>query len=288
MSDIWFMLQDQDRYIYHYTSSSTLVNNILPDRQFLFSRFQNVNDPRESKDWMFNYHSITDSPGIDYQSIETILNTKLKHSWRVGCFVSDPYEALVTQEREDRGENIIMAGYERGHSHPRMWSQYGEDYRGACLVFDKEKLDAEIQALSKTNGYKVYAGKVEYRNPRIGIVIGKPNALTISLDAIKAMGFSNAIEAHILQHWKELFFIKARDWEQEREFRWVVSGNNNEDLYISIDSLVGIALGDRFPDDYKIVIGKFARSNPVSAATMHWKNGFPQPYPEHWRLLLEG
>ena len=58
MNDLWYALQREDRYLYHYTRAETLVNHILPSESLRFSRFQNVNDPRESKDWVFGYLSI--------------------------------------------------------------------------------------------------------------------------------------------------------------------------------------------------------------------------------------
>jgi hypothetical protein len=180
MSDIWYMLQDCERYVYHYTRASTLVDSILPSGQMRFSRFQYVNDPRESKDWLFNYRSVRADLNFAVGPIETKLNQLLKHSWRVGCFASDPYEALVTREREDRGEDILGALYERGHSRPRMWAQYGDDYSGACLIFEKATLDADIRSFCKGVGSTVHAGKVVYRNPRVVPNLTQPDALTIS------------------------------------------------------------------------------------------------------------
>jgi hypothetical protein len=221
--------------------------------------------------------------------MEAKLNEQLKHSWRVGCFVSEPYEALVTRERDDRGEDIFGAAYERGHSRPRMWAQYSENYKGACLVFDKYKLDADIRSFcSSVGSSRVHAGNVVYRNPRVLPSRTQPNPLMISVDEIDRLGFGDAVEAHISRHWKDLFFVKSRDWEQEREFRWLVRGDGNEDFYIGIrNSLVGIALGDCFPNPLNVAVGQFAKLNPISVAVMNWTNGFPQPHPTDWRQLLE-
>jgi hypothetical protein len=251
-----------------------------------FSRFLNVNDPRESKYWRFGYTG--GDPAKD-RLIEEKLNHSLKHLWRIGCFVSDPYEALITKRREDLGEDILGAVYERGHSRPRMWAQYGENYKGACLVFDKAKLDSDIHTLSREMGFKVFADKVDYRNPRVVFDLRRPGALMIYVDEINRLGFDGAVQAHVSRHWKELFFLKSRDWEQEREYRWLVGGKRDEDFYIDIqNSLVGIALGDLFPDDLKDEVGQFSRSNPaISVAIMRWQNGVPQPDHMPWRLLIK-
>jgi len=125
---MWYMLQDADRYVYHYTGAAVLTDHILPGGRLRFSRFGNVNDPRESKNWVFNYHMVQCClETADEDQIKRDLNLRLKDSWHVGCFVSDIYEALSTKQREDRGEDIIGAMYERGHSRPRMWAQYGDN-----------------------------------------------------------------------------------------------------------------------------------------------------------------
>jgi hypothetical protein len=283
VNDIWYLLQDHERYVYHYTKAGTLLDSLLPTGEFRFSRLENVNDPRESKAWLFNYYSAARLPEFDADAVGAKLNDLLKHSWRMGCFVADPYEAVITKAREDRGEDIHAAPYERGHSRPRMWAQYGENYEGACLVFDRIKLDADIRAAC---GDTVCAGRVEYRNPPIPNVF-PPSALTVSMDEIAGLGFSGAMDRHVTQHWKNLFFVKTRDWEQEREYRWVVRGGLHDEFRVDIrNSLVGILLGDRFPPGGKAAVGRFAESNGVSIATMNWQNGLPQPSPTHWRLLI--
>jgi hypothetical protein len=134
----------------------------------------------------------------------------------------------------------------------------------------------------------VYADKVVYRNPPVVPNLSKPDALMISVDEIQRIGLSEAVDTHILKHWRDLFFVKSRDWEQEREFRWVVTGNANEDFYVGIEhSLVGIALGHLFPDALKVRVGQFAVSNSVTLAIMNWQNGVPQPHPTHWQLLRD-
>lgn len=288
MNDLWYMLQEKERYLYHYTRAPTLVKHILASETLRFSRFQNVNDPRESKEWVFGYHSQSHDLGFDTTRLEADLNQCLKHSWRIGCFVSDPYEALVTRQREDKSEDILIAAYERGHSRPRMWAQYADNYGGACLVFDKAKLSATIGTSSHESEGRVFYGHVEYRNPRIVPKLDGKDALVVSIDAVRQLGFQEAMDRHIAKHWRELFFLKSRDWEAEREYRWLVRGDGDEDFFVSIkDSLVGIALGDRFPNELKNGVAFYAEKNPISLAVMEWQNGVPQPQPIPWRLLFQ-
>lgn len=274
------MLQDVDRYVYHYTCAATLTDHILPSGKLRFSRFQCVNDPREAKEWSFDYCGKPDDSGFDIQATQNELNTRLKYRWRVGCFVSDVSEALVTKEREDHGEDILSAPYERGHSRPRMWAQYGENYEGVCLVFDKQKLDLEIRSGVSAANLIVHAARVKYKNPPV-VHATSPNALMISLDELEELGINKFATLHVQKHWKELFFLKAEDWEQEREFRWLVQGERDEDFFIDIkDSLAGILLGDRFPVGRRPAVGNYTLANGVSVAVMGWRNGVPQPLPQ--------
>jgi hypothetical protein len=285
MTDVWYMLQDANRYVYHYTCAATLTDHILHSGRLRFSRFQNLNDPREAKIWSFDYCGNADAPEFEIQAIQKELNERLKLRWRVGCFVSDVYEALVTKEREIRGEDIWSAVYERGHSRPRMWAQYGEDYKGACLVFDQQKLDSKIRSTANSGDLIIHAARVEYTNPPVVHSI-VPNAFMISCDELTQLGIDKFAKAHVQRYWKELFFTKAEDWKQEREFRWLVRGDGDEDFLVDIrDSLVGILLGDRFPVGRRAAVGNYALANEVSLADMEWRNGVPRPIPTDARIL---
>ncbi len=91
---------------------------------------------------------------------------------------------------------------------------------------------------------------------------------------------------HVDQHWRELFLVKLLAWEHEREYRWIVRCESDTDFLIDIrESLVGILLGDQFPEAYRPIVGNFARFYSTSVAILGWHNGVPQPSPTHWRLL---
>lgn len=287
MNGIWYMLKNEDQFVYHYTCSKTLAKKILPRGKLRFSKFKNVNDPRESKDWAFIYFRQSSNSNFETQDLEKKLNHLIKHSWRVGCFCSDVSEALVTREREDRGEDIFNSAHERGHSRPRMWAQYGGDYSGACLVFNKARLDAAIKEVPQVSKSDIYSDRVAYRNPSVVPKLDASNPYLISLDEIERVGIKQVVELHISRYWKHFFFLKARDWEQEREFRWIVRVDGDQEFFVPIEScLTGIALGDRFPNCFKGIVGRYAHAHGTSVVNIEWKNGVPQPMPTHPSLLI--
>jgi hypothetical protein len=169
-----------------------------------------------------------------------------------------------------------------------MWAQYGDDYRGACLIFDKARLGDAIKSAAIVNGLQMYSGKIRYEDTPTAVKLGRPNALTISIAEVNRSGFKIAASNHLSRHWQDVFFVKQRDWEQEREFRWAVNVDTDEDFFVDIQgSLVGVLLGDRFDDSLKARVGEFAVENGFEVAIMSWQNGVPQPQPTHGELLRE-
>jgi hypothetical protein len=280
MTDVWYLLKDHERYVYHYTRSETLVRYILPTKKLRFSRFKDVNDPRESKSWRFNYTAFPERFS-NWTELEADINARIKDTARLACFVRDPPDAAMAG-RDEHGAATIQRAYERGHSRPRMWSQYAEDYGGACLVFDRAKLDASVRLEGEKLNAFVHAAAVVYENPPALPELRKPNAFMIqTVDFLRDA--QAATNTHINRHWRELFFLKARDWEQEREYRWLLNVSDAQDFFVNIEtSLVGILIGDRFPESLKHPVEAFTRETSTQFAEMEWQNGFPQPLPLNW------
>lgn len=263
---MWYGLTDHTKYVYHYTRSETLACKILPNGTLRFSPFRDVNDPRECKDWRFSYHPSGD---FDEPALKPSLNNQIKHGWRIGCFCTDAPEACS-----------MTGHFERGHSRPRMWAQYGENYKGACLVFDRAQLDRDIKEAVAADRRAIRSGYVGYEIGRVARPLGETDHLTILLDDVRRLGITDYAWIHIEQHWQKLFFIKERDWEHEREYRWIIAGSDSDYLYIDVrKSLVGILLGDRFPKEHCAAVREYAFAHDLNVAVMGWQNGVPQPRP---------
>ncbi|WP_119299808.1 DUF2971 domain-containing protein [Dongia deserti] len=281
---MWYALTDHARYVYHYTRAETVALHILPSGQLRFSPFRLTNDPRESKDWALNYHARAVSLDFAEPPVRALLNKHIKHGWRVGCFSEDVYEACETKRREDNGEDLDAAPFERGHSRPAMWWHYGDRYAGACLVFDRQQLDRDIRAAAAALGRQVHSDRVRYE---VGRRIRKaPDPLMVNLDEVVRLGPVAYAKAHIDQHWRELFFVKNQDWSQERECRWIVEGGEDEFFFVNIHrSLVGILIGDQFPKKHCAAVTAYAFAHDLNVAVMRWQNSVPQPWPAIAELL---
>jgi hypothetical protein len=205
------------------------------------------------------------------------LNDAIKHCWRVGCFSSDHDNAVMKSIYEPGLETIKRAHW-RGHSLPAMWAGYADDHRGACLVFDRSKLDMSVR--DSAHGSVVIAKPVAYENHQPVPDFSKDQALIFSLAAVPLIGLDTAIDQHTDRHQDRLFFLKSLNWGWQQEFRWIVRNDRADTHHVPIgDALVGIILGARFTGvDQLIEFCRLAEGwGKFVCCTMEWQNGAPLP-----------
>jgi len=66
----------------------------------------------------------------------------------------------------------------------------------------------------------------------------------INVDYLERHGKQKYLEAHIYTHHKRLFFEKCNDWRDEVEYRWVLFGDEEQDLFCDFQSaLLGVVFG---------------------------------------------
>ena len=122
-----------------------------------------------------------------------------------------------------------------------MWAQYAENHAGVCLIFNREAIQHAVE--STFPHHHIYYGPVAYIDR--GIV---PNLSTspymINVDYLEQYGQQKYLEDHIYTHHKRLFFEKCNDWRNEVEYRWVLFGDEEQDLFFDFQSaLRGIVFG---------------------------------------------
>lgn len=253
---------DPDKYLYHFTSYTTALEYILPQRTLRINSYSNMNDPRESKKWRFNVSYLREKPdNIGFNEIQEKLNSYLKMKTKVLCFTKD---------------NLDFNGIDnisRGYLHPRMWAQYGGNHKGICLMFDKSKLGKIINDNLSPKG-DIYHSAVKYGKFSI-------NPFHVDYDELKTLGYDKFIEKHVKENYQELYFEKMLDWKDECEYRWVLISNENSDYeYIQyMDSLVAIILGVDFPPVYETIIESYSKKFNVNVVRMDWYNGNPSVLP---------
>lgn len=143
-------------YLSHYTTRETAFGHILPQGQLRMSPYSLVNDPLENKPWQI-------PPTAFYSS-----SKPLWEWWTFGEGIREIWQTaklLALTEDAPAGEGCQGAAsrYGRCWARARMWDRYAEDHTGACLVFDAERLRANIVgSLAAKSFAHPYFGSVEY------------------------------------------------------------------------------------------------------------------------------
>lgn len=254
-------------YLYHYTKVEVVINYILRSRTLRIGSLRSTNDPKESKDWVFNYALGGESPGVEETNIAgNAIANYIKDNSRVICFSKD---------KNCIGINPLNQIFSRGFAKPRMWAQYGANHAGVCLIFNKNIL--EIKMIEQFGGPRneIYNGSVRYVNRSIVDDIAS-SAYTVNYPCYKELGLVEYTRRHLYTHCRRLLFEKSADWHSEDEYRWVVVSDDMGDLYLKFDdALVGIVFGEATSEHDISQIVNMAKGGGVQFEKMEWKNCTP-------------
>jgi len=248
--------------LFHYTEKAKAVEKILKDNCFKFSTYKDSNDPYEYRSKYIGiggWNWLDDTENYGFQ----ILNEVEK------VFNENPAYLAYCMNRYSKGV-LIHQGFLKS----RMWSQYGENHSGVCLVFSKKKLIETIYKKFDSEDFLIYEGIVDYKDK-----LGKSySAFQIQLDWPESANNSpyNITVSHIDKYHTALFFRKLKEYIDETEYRIVLLRTNeqaNIELDFDItDSLMGIILGDQFPLVYKPAIEKLCASKNIYCRKLVWTN----------------
>lgn len=201
----------RDGVLYHYTSADSLFE-ILGNLKFRCSSVKNLNDLYD-----FNVCNL-DVPKDFYNLNKTKQNIKLL------CF---------TKNYRQNG-NI-----HRGTNLPRMWAQYADNNRGACIAIDKHKFIQENSDVLKGLFYKIKQVRYTCQDFMISDI-----PVTGSCKNFNS-------KSYLEENHSQLFFSKHIDWRDEREVRFLGLDTPN---FLSIkNSVKFISLGNRFCRDKELL-----------------------------------
>lgn len=207
----------------------------------MLGSYQCTNDPKETKQWVFNVRTNEnqDLSTYDLDELSRNLSTYLKDKTKVLCFSKDRNELSG-----DHTKDI----YKRGFCKPRMWAQYAENHTGMCLVFDSSALSKAINKKVATQ-FVAVKDSVKYMD-RFLVDKLEDNTYTINIDFLARYGMEAYARVHFKEFNKRLFFEKLLDWSHEDEFRWIVASDSSEPIFLDIgSSLIGIVFGENTSDD---------------------------------------
>jgi hypothetical protein len=245
---------NDDDLLFHYTKANIALERILHKNEFKLSRMDAMDDPREALDF---------SLVIVGDRIEPKNMDDVKNYTESIFYINEKFRKKVKRSKVASftcQSHIVGDSFSYGYSRARMWSQYAEGHQGICLVFSKKCLE------DKFSGKKFHQGAVEYNNEKL-----RDRDVT-TLDDKKE------VEQHIVEHKSELFFLKAEDFKDEKEFRFVVIDADDEgDIHnISVEGCIkAIITSFRFPTAYELIIKEYCSKNNVPWFRVSWFHGYP-------------
>jgi len=277
-------LKNLDSHVYHYTSSDTALRYVLGDGSLRLNSYRNVNDPRESKSWVFSpcVRSTLNLELREYEEISINVSEIMKGNAKLLCFSRDRPEAV--------GAWQPSALLDRGFAKPNMWHHYANSHDGVCFMFNREKLERVIH--KKLSSGHLFHGSVIYSNE--GIL---PNFATdpFAIDLTWVRDFSDYIQAisyHFDRWHKKLFLQKLADWACEDEYRWVFLDDNPEPVTVDYeDALEAIVIGEKVSDENYEDFLRHGGLHEAEVVNLDWHNGYPkigriaQPHITHRHLL---
>ncbi len=248
------LLESKDS-IFHYTTNKVALENILFNSKLRLSPFNSTNDPYEYKYKMF---------GVIGWGWDEECRSKLGElTYKANTLVRDSKVISFCQNEFD-GDLISRSGFLKS----RVWSQYGENHKGVCLVFSKEKILGLVEQL---NCELKYFDKVEYKP--FSSLDRSFNSLRVNKSDFESNEIANLVKSHINNNYSSLFFSKEVDYKDETEFRVVVVDEIAGSLYIDISTAItAIILGDNMHEIYFDAYQKLSDKYNIPCKKLHWES----------------
>jgi hypothetical protein len=265
--------------LFHYTKAQTALNNILVDKTLRLSQFQQVNDPKESKELYFM--SFTGSaPTPSQVDLFNTANKKIHDmakkiklkEWKVLCFTQNHND--LESGKLSALDNPFLAGKYR----PAMWAHYASSSKcphdGVCLKFNYQKLNKRISETFKNkNEYFVEQGAVEYDDMK---VLHQPPFNKDGILHLTDMEIEERAREYFFTYYKEIFLLKPNDWKNETEYRWLVHSKSDSPEYTSIvDVIDEVLVGVEFPQGDKRKLVSLCKELNIPPKRLRWVNGIP-------------
>lgn len=253
---------------FHYTTREAAFQHILPTGKLRFSTLERMRDPLENKEWRWTGAWFPDFSAPDPHAPEKAF---MRFNELAGAIRQQAHLLALTIDATAHASG--GAEFAKGWSRARMWEQYAEEHEGVCLIFDRDRLIASIgNDLYEQLGIRPYHGEVSYSET------GSGEARNLNLNEVPLDVDSRFVASYIEDHHRDLFFQKALDWETEHEYRFVTTASPGKPLYAGYGvALIGVVVGERFPDWQRPAAIEAARKVGVEPMIMDWTIGRPIP-----------
>ncbi|MBK5213545.1 MAG: DUF2971 domain-containing protein [Flavobacteriaceae bacterium] len=258
MSDIPDIFHNQDT-IFHYCKTSTAIENILFERQLRLSSRKGSNDPIEYKS-IDIFEPSAASPE-DTEELEKSTNDCVENIRKdINERIDNIRQACFCKNKILRKTNLIDYPKEFfGFLKPRMWDQYGDNYKGVCLAFSKRELLKNQKILLKDN--------VKYL-PYEGLMLRDNN---IDRNEIMRIGCENH-KRNLNRYFDKLMFRKHKDYRDESEYRICTITEKEYDTICIEKSIKGIIFSHHHINEYsRRRLVEYSKDLKIDLLYINWK-----------------
>jgi hypothetical protein len=256
-----------DDAFFHYTRTSTALERILADGKLRLSLLKDTNDPREYKFKLLNMMgwSLSDATQDLHRAAHPVFDRIVRMECRVACFCTNA-AAIIALDDGNTATDPYSAKV--GWNKPRMWSQYGENHRGICLVFSRSAIE-ELKTANQP-GVWFESGDVRYMKTN-----GIPaSAVTLDGNRLAKDGVEACCAHHIRTHYQALFLTKHVDYRDESEYRFIVADPSGAREHVDIStSLRAVIAGDRTPEVYFPLLEQLSYRYKATCRRAYWDRG---------------
>lgn len=230
-----FAYGEPGELLFHYTRARTAFEHILPDKKIRLNPYRLMRDPLEAKHWPPSV--FLGNPGDplpdEREAARYAVVVQAKLAARLLC---------LTADADDYGEDTEPFG--RGYARASMWQLYGDDHRGVCLAFDRERLLSALRT-ELADSARIIAKPVQY------VRALRPDSLPSEpLKDLSTESFHAAVEDYLEKNADLLLFTKLLDWSGEQEFRFVVVCHGDYEGSLDVgfgDALRAVIVGADLP-----------------------------------------
>lgn len=254
------MMIEERGLVAHYSKADSLIK-ILSNATIKLGSVCDLDDPRESDMGWVDIEGIGHTFDAENWQNANKLRDNLGRQLRLFC------TAMPRPEAPAGACPIETSIYGR----PRMWSQYGEKFKGGCAIFDQARLHDAINSSVNSKDLVIH-GSVDYKD-WLHIVGG---GATIqfggeSRPPAREDEILGIINDNNMLH--SIYFKKGVDWSEEIEYRWLVFSVSSEPKLVNIrDAIHSVVLGSKFLAEKYEEVKAYCRSLKCSCYALSYNH----------------
>ena len=189
-------------FAYRYIGIDGLAHT-LSSQQLRFNAWSQMNDPRETKEWLRS-GPFKGAGSLPDDEVRIRIDKVLRRSARL---------LSLSQDREPDSDASRPYLFHRGWARAAMWDRYAAAHRGACMLLATSELVEMTRRIPAVDGRYTTWGEVRYADRPIEIPI---SGTFRTMDEVNA-----AIEDLADKRWSisDLHMTKNLDWQYETEVR---------------------------------------------------------------------